>query len=74
MDVSSSSIWLGPRRTTELIRHYGTDRILFGSDYPMWNPAEELKRFMLNPLTPQEQEQILWHSAENYLKMELKKP
>jgi len=67
MDISSASVYLGPRRTTELIRHYGSERILFGSDYPMWNPIEEMERFYLNDLTSQEQEQVLWRSAEAYL-------
>lgn len=74
MDISSASVYLGPRRTTELIRHYGAERIMFGSDFPMWNPVRELERFMLNDLSAQEQEQVLWHSAEDYLGMELTKP
>ena len=28
-----------------MIEAYGTDRVLFGSDYPMWKPAGELERF-----------------------------
>ncbi|MCL2807263.1 MAG: amidohydrolase family protein [Coriobacteriia bacterium] len=71
MDISSASIYLGPRRTTELIRHYGAERILFGSDYPMWNPVEEMGRFFLNDLSTKEQEQILLRSAEAYLGRDL---
>jgi len=71
MDISSASVWLGPRRTTELIKLYGAERILFGSDYPMWSPVEEMERFYLNNLTSIEQEQVLWHSAEAYLDREL---
>lgn len=71
MDVSSASVYLGPRRTTELIKHYGAHRILFGSDFPMWNPVEELERFYLNDLTALEQEQILCRSAEAYLGRDL---
>lgn len=73
LDVSSAAVYLGPRRTTELINIYGSERILFGSDYPMWNPAEELERFYLNDLTRKEQEQVLWHSAEAYLGREFSK-
>lgn len=71
MDISSASVYLGPRRTTELIRLYGADRILFGSDYPMWSPVEEIERFYLNDLTAKEREQVLWHSAEAYLGRDL---
>jgi predicted TIM-barrel fold metal-dependent hydrolase len=73
MDVSSAAVYLGPRRTTELINLYGAERILFGSDYPMWNPAEELERFYLNDLTAKEQEQVLCRNAEAYLERELPK-
>ena len=71
MDISSASVYLGPRRTTELIRIYGADRILFGSDYPMWDPIEELGRFKLNDLTDLEREKILWRNAEVYLGIDL---
>ncbi|MCL2756679.1 MAG: amidohydrolase family protein [Coriobacteriia bacterium] len=71
MDLSSAAIYLGPRRTTELIRIYGADRILFGSDYPMWNPVEEVQRFLLNDLTELECEKILHRNAEAYLGLEL---
>lgn len=67
MDVSSASVYLGPRRTTELIRIYGPERILFGSDYPMWNPVEEAERFMLNNLTGAEREMIYQYNAERFL-------
>jgi predicted TIM-barrel fold metal-dependent hydrolase len=72
MDISSSAMFLGVRRTTELIKLYGAERILFGSDFPMWHPGQELERFMLNDLTSKEQEQILWHTAEDFLGTELK--
>jgi predicted TIM-barrel fold metal-dependent hydrolase len=67
LDVSSAAGWLGPRRTTELIRHYGAERILFGSDFPMWDPAEEVQRFWQNDLSETEQSLILWENAERYL-------
>jgi predicted TIM-barrel fold metal-dependent hydrolase len=67
MDISSASVYLGPRRTTELIHLYGPERILFGSDYPMWNPTQEVERFMKNSLTSAEREQICWHNAERFI-------
>lgn len=73
LDISSAAIYLGSRRTTELIRLYGAERILFGSDYPMWSPTKELERFYLNDLSEKEQEQILWRSAEAYLGCDLPK-
>jgi predicted TIM-barrel fold metal-dependent hydrolase len=71
MDISSASVYLGPRRTTELIRIYGAERILFGSDYPMWSPAEEVERFARNDLTDTERELICWRNAERFVGEEI---
>ena len=71
MDVSSSSAYLGSRRTTELIRLYGAERILFGTDYPMWDPAQEVERMMSHNLTDEERELICWRNAERYLGEEI---
>jgi predicted TIM-barrel fold metal-dependent hydrolase len=71
MDLSSASAYLGPRRTTELIHIYGPERILFGSDYPMWDPIEEVRRFALNDLSAAEREQICWHNAQAFIAGEL---
>jgi predicted TIM-barrel fold metal-dependent hydrolase len=66
-DVSSSIPFLGPRRAEELIRLYGSERFLFGSDYPMWDPAAELDRFMTLKLSSGEQDQILYKNAQRLL-------
>ncbi len=71
MDISSSSMYLGPRRTTELINIYGAERIMFASDYPMWSPAIELKRFMQNDLSESQRELALWRNAERFIGAEL---
>ncbi len=67
MDCSSSMFTLGSRRMKELIRIYGADRILFGSDYPMWNPKFELNRFLGLNLTDEENETILQNNAKRIL-------
>lgn len=67
MDLSSASVYLGPRRTTELIHLYGADRILFGSDFPMWDPAKEVERFMKNDLNDDERERICWRNAQRFI-------
>lgn len=60
VDTSSSLYALDAPTAVSIIRGYGADRVLFGSDYPMWHPAEELRRFLELPLTPAEQHKILW--------------
>jgi predicted TIM-barrel fold metal-dependent hydrolase len=70
MDCSSSLFTLGKRRMKELIRHYGSHRILFGSDYPMWNPKTELEHLMSLNLTDDEYEMILQNNAKQILKLQ----
>lgn len=62
VDTSSSLYAIEPERAAQIIRGYGADRTLFGSDYPMWSPAEEIERLMRLPLTDDEKENILWNN------------
>ncbi len=67
LDISSSLAFIGRVRAKELIRIYGAERILFGSDFPMWMPQDELKRFYDIGLTERENEMILHENAEKIL-------
>lgn len=67
MDVSSSFAMLGTERTKELCRLYGADRIMFGSDYPMWDPASELEIFTSIDFTDDELERMLSTNAQRFL-------
>lgn len=71
LDMSSSMRFLGPRRTRELVYAYGCDRILFGSDFPMWDPGAELERFRALGFAPAELEAMCWHNAERFLGREI---
>ena len=64
VDCSSSLYALTPEKATELVRIYGADKVLFGTDYPMWTPTEELERFSKLELSDEEREQILHINAE----------
>lgn len=66
LDESSSQWFLGQRRTLELTRMWGTDRIMFGSDFPMWDPAAEYEQLVGAGFTEDELENILWHNAERF--------
>lgn len=66
-DLSSSLYALTPEHAAELIRNLGTDWVMFGTDYPMWSAADELKRFNSLPLTEQEREDILYRNAARLL-------
>jgi predicted TIM-barrel fold metal-dependent hydrolase len=63
LDISSSLPFLGKKRAAELIRFYGSERFLFGSDYPMWDPSACLEEFMELDLSAAERENILYKNA-----------
>ena len=63
VDSSSSLYAMTSERAEELIRAYGTDRVLFGTDYPMWEIKTDLERFMRIHLSEGEREDILYNNA-----------
>ena len=67
LDTSSAISYIGKDRARELIRAYGAERILFGTDYPMWNCSEELKKVEALKLTSDEYELIFNKNAKNLL-------
>lgn len=67
IDVSSSMAFLGTRRTRELVNMWGTDRVMFGSDFPMWDPAREYDTFTSLGFSDDELENMLCHNAERFI-------
>lgn len=67
VDVSSAMAFIGLRRTVELCRAYGCERVMFGSDFPMWNPAVELEAFLSAGFSDEELELMLYKNAERFL-------
>lgn len=63
VDSSSSLYAISAEKAKELIMAYGTDRVLFGTDYPLWEPREELERFMKIELSDGQREDILYNNA-----------
>ena len=61
VDCSSSFFSLTKPQARELIDAYTGKRVLFGTDYPMWNPAKELE--YLRALEHENEEDILWNNA-----------
>ena len=68
-DTSSSLMFMQPGEAEEHIRHYGAERFLYGTDYPMWDPVVEVERFFGLDLTDDEKEQIAWKTAAQLLKV-----
>lgn len=69
LDISSTMHMLGLRRTKEIIRIYGAERVLYGTDFPMWSIESELSNFYKLGLSEEEQELILHANAEKILKI-----
>ena len=68
---TSSSLYKWPaEKATEAVRRFGVENMLYGTDYPMWEPAGELERFMRMGLTDSEREDILWNNAARVFGLE----
>lgn len=67
VDSSSCSRWLKPGRMKEIIRAYGADRVLFGTDYPMCRQEEEIEALLKLDLTDGEYRRIFRENAAGML-------
>lgn len=67
-DISSSLMFMEEGVAERYIRTYGAHRMVFGSDFPLWDPETEVKNFLKLRLTPAEQEQIAYKTALHILK------
>ena len=54
VDSSSSLFWLSRERARALVDAYGDERILFGTDYPMWRHRPEIERMLSLGLTDEQ--------------------
>ena len=66
VDCSSTFPFISTDRAYEMMRRYGADKILFGTDYPMWSPKKELEVFFELDFSDEERKKIL---SENALKV-----
>jgi aminocarboxymuconate-semialdehyde decarboxylase len=48
------------------VEYYGADHILYGSDYPCWNPATALELFDAIGLSKDDQEKIFYGNAKRF--------
>ena len=59
VDCSSSFPFISRENAKKIILRYGTDRVLFGTDYPMWSPKAELETFFSLGFSDEDNEKIL---------------
>ncbi len=67
VDISSCMMFLSPEKVAEYVRAFGAHRVLFGTDFPIWDAASEVKNLQSLPLTDDEKEQIFLRNAERIL-------
>ena len=67
VDTCSSLRFMDKDAAVRLMRKFGTDKVLFATDYPTWNHASELKLMDELDLTESEREQIFYTNAAKLL-------
>ena len=63
VDTSSTFYALGREEGKKLIMAWGADRIMFGTDYPMWNPQPEIDCLLAMNLPEDAYRRIFWDNA-----------
>ena len=72
VDISSTFFGVTREEAVSMVRAYGAERVLFGTDFPMWRPKDEVEKFLALPLTGREQQMIAWDNGAALL--HLKQP
>ena len=65
VDTSSTFYALDTLKSRELVRIWGADRVMFGTDYPMWHPKPEIDCLTGMGLAEDEYRRIFWDNAAN---------
>ena len=64
VDTSSTFHWVEPSKVKTYIRAYGSQKVMFGSDFPMWNVRPEIDALLALGLKDIEYEDIFHRTAE----------
>lgn len=72
VDTSSTFGFTGVGFVAKLLPRYNIDRILFGVDYPMWSPKEEIDAMLQLNLTSDKYEKIFRKNASDLYNIILK--
>ena len=68
-DISSAMMFMEAGEAERYIHNYGAERLAYGTDYPLWDPVTEVKRFQALNLTGSQFDQIAHKTAERILKL-----
>lgn len=64
-DTSSALGMLPDEDALALIDYFGADRFMFGTDFPMWNPSEEVQKFLSLGLSDEDNKKIFNDNFEH---------
>lgn len=64
VDTCSCFAFMDRQKVKDIILAYGTDRVLFGTDYPMWPMQNEIEQLLSLRLSEQDNRKILSENAE----------
>ena len=70
VDCSSTLAFITPEKAKRIIDAFGVDKVLFATDFPMWDIGEELNRFDKLGLTEKEKELIFYKNACKLFKLD----
>ena len=68
-DISSAMMFMEEGEAERYINYYGAERLAYGTDYPLWDPVEEVQRFQNLKLTGAQFDQIAHKTAQRILKL-----
>lgn len=63
VDCSSSFYYMDKEKAVKVIESFGVEKVLFGSDYPMWNPGREMEFLRSLGLSAEDERKILWDNG-----------
>ncbi len=69
VDTAYAAGRLSPEKMAELIRSFGADRVLFASDSPWNDPADDIRLIRETPISEEEKQDILHKNAERLLEI-----
>ena len=70
IDTSSSLFAVPPEQARKSIDHFGIEHTLFGTDFPMWSPKEELERFFALGYGQEDNRKMLYGNFARLFRLE----
>ncbi len=64
VDCSSSLSYMSREKARDIVLRYGANKVLFGTDYPMWSPKKELELLFALDLSDDDYRAILSQNVE----------